>query len=392
MRGRILITAVATVSVAACSGGSAEVATTTSAATVAPPTTTDATATTPAATTQPAEPQPATTAPAGTGPPTSPAMPTTEPLVSFGGEPTSFTMLVPPTEQPDESLHCTADRIACAIVPPVTITALTGDWSGELASAAAFVGNALPSDQRSFQYTASGLRAFSGRIAACGTGTVVIATSEDDLVPNRFQALGVETTRSSRWRIVPGTGTAELASATGGGTFTVTSDGVGGATVAHAGNVDCAGSPDPAPVAATGEPVALRFGFATSDLEAAQGCTTDGQACVNVATVATADLADGWSGELIIALGVHAPLGASSPVAAQGLVVFSGTIEGCGSGSITIDRHSVVPAVGSVNGNWQIVPGYGTADLATASGGGDLVITTDGTTVSAVLDGAITCS
>jgi hypothetical protein len=49
---------------------------------------------------------------------------------------------------------------------------------------------------------------------------------------------------------------------------------------------------------------------------------------------------------------------------------FSGTIAGCGTGTVIIQQTGVLdPATGGSEGSWTIVPGTGTGDLTTVTGG-----------------------
>ena len=49
---------------------------------------------------------------------------------------------------------------------------------------------------------------------------------------------------------------------------------------------------------------------------------------------------------------------------------FTGTIAGCGSGTVVIQQTGTLdPATGRSEGSWAIVPGAGSGDLATATGG-----------------------
>jgi hypothetical protein len=49
---------------------------------------------------------------------------------------------------------------------------------------------------------------------------------------------------------------------------------------------------------------------------------------------------------------------------------FSGTIAGCGTGTVTIQQTGTLdPATGEGTGSWTIVPGAGSGDLAATTGG-----------------------
>jgi hypothetical protein len=55
---------------------------------------------------------------------------------------------------------------------------------------------------------------------------------------------------------------------------------------------------------------------------------------------------------------------------------FSGTIAGCGTGTLIIQQTGTLdPATGRSEGSWTILPGAGSGDLATATGGDSNAVT-----------------
>jgi hypothetical protein len=49
---------------------------------------------------------------------------------------------------------------------------------------------------------------------------------------------------------------------------------------------------------------------------------------------------------------------------------FSGSVAGCGDGTMVIEQSGTLdPATGTSTGSWRIVPGAGSGDLASATGG-----------------------
>ena len=72
----------------------------------------------------------------------------------------------------------------------------------------------------------------------------------------------------------------------------------------------------------------------------------------------------------------------AAAVAADGLYrgtaieQFSGTIAGCGTGTVIIQQTGVLdPATGVSTGSWTMVPGTGTGDLTKIAGGSSKVTT-----------------
>jgi hypothetical protein len=71
----------------------------------------------------------------------------------------------------------------------------------------------------------------------------------------------------------------------------------------------------------------------------------------------------------------------------QAVVQFTGTVAGCGQGTLLMLEEGVLdPAAGTSAGTWTIVDGRGTGDLASTSGGGEAVAS------SPVATGRIRCS
>jgi hypothetical protein len=70
--------------------------------------------------------------------------------------------------------------------------------------------------------------------------------------------------------------------------------------------------------------------------------------------------------------------------------VFRGTVAGCGSGTMVLVGNEVAdPQSGT--GEWTIAEGFGTGDLAHASGHGNGTGTADGTGIHSEFEGVIDC-
>jgi hypothetical protein len=114
-----------------------------------------------------------------------------------------------------------------------------------------------------------------------------------------------------------------------------------------------------------------------AEADAPQTCAPAGSPCVLLPTASAATTDGDWRGELVESVaGSARPLDDGSfRYTTAGVAVFSGTIEGCGSGTLTIasnaDRSIGAAADDPADASsWWIVDGGGSGDLAEASGRG----------------------
>ncbi len=65
----------------------------------------------------------------------------------------------------------------------------------------------------------------------------------------------------------------------------------------------------------------------------------------------------------------------------QGVAQFTGTVDGCGSGTLVMLETGILdPATGQERGTWSVTAGQGTGDLAQVSGSGSSDAGAEGTT------------
>ena len=309
---------------------------------------------------------------------------------------TTFSYLQPPVNELPQT--CTSDKLGCAGILPSGIETVTGDWTGDLVNAVGSVGGAVADDPNGFQFTSAALRAFNGTAGTCGTGSVVIATTDDELVADGNT--GVAETQRSYWWIVTSTGTGDLTAMTGGGTMNVTPDVGGGANVGFTGWLDCTGTaPSPVPRAQTsGDRVSFSFttpAASSGDIVCAPGSST---ACASIRAVVNT-FTGALNGEGASAVATATTAGADAGQVIHGDGAFSGTLTGCGIGTVVIDTYAefseALADAGAdfvTVGYWEIVPKFGTGDLATATGNGVLHATFDGDSTTVDYEGTINCS
>ena len=115
----------------------------------------------------------------------------------------------------DAEQHC--------MIPLSGTETYSGDMSGTSISYSA---GALVGDK----FAAGGTAIFTGTVADCGTGTVVVVSRGTGAVNG---------SGSGEWEIVEGFGTGDLASASGGGTSTYQASADGTATTVTTGHVSC---------------------------------------------------------------------------------------------------------------------------------------------------------
>jgi hypothetical protein len=260
----------------------------------------------------------------------------------------------------------------------------TGDWTAT---------STFASGQQSVDGAYGGftLSVLDGEVTGCGSGQFLFFDAFASLTP------------TGGWLIIPGFGTQDLASLSGSGVWE-TLDGVpGGATAGGAirGSVTCTGedvspqrpwfeeTPDAGSVEVDASAAfpAPRTLWETT-LSAPEG-SVEPPIALSDGSV-TMQFTGTWAGDAPTVLAT-----ATRPSADGGLVEamvmrFTGTVDGCGTGSLIVnvlDRVDAqdAPAVRS----WEIIPGLGTGDLVGATGlGTGTVNTGEGTST---FEGSMSC-